>query len=100
MRDCRYVNGVKLHTTNWSVEDGAKLFREKAFQEPANAFEESRRGTYNPTYLYYTLGKLQIQELRDDYLKRKPGSTLRQFHDAFVAQGSIPLPLVREILFR
>jgi hypothetical protein len=100
LRDCRYVNGIKLHTAGWTVEDGARLFREKAAQEAANAYEESRRGTYNPTYLYYTLGKLEILGLRDEYLRRKPGSSLRQFHNAFVAQGSLPIPLVRELLFR
>ena len=100
LRDCRYVVGIKLHTEGWTVEQGAKLFVEKGFQEPANAFEESRRGAYNPTYLYYTLGKLQIQDLRDEYLKKKPGSTLRDFHDAFVSQGSMPVALVREVLFR
>ena len=100
LRDCRYVNGIKLHTEGWTVEQGARLFVEKGFQEPANAYEESRRGAYNPTYLYYTLGKLQIQELRDEYLKKKPGSTLRDFHDAFVSQGSMPIALVREVFFR
>ena len=59
--------GVKLHTAGWTVEQGAKLFVEQGFQEPANAYEEARRGAYNPTYLYYTLGKIQIQELRDEY---------------------------------
>ena len=68
-------------------------------QEPANAYEESRRGAYNPTYLYYTLGKLEIQKLRDEYMQKK-GGTLQQFHDAFVAQGGLPIPLVRKILFR
>ena len=99
LRDCRYVVGVKLHTEGLSVEDGAKIFVEKGFQEPANAFEESRRGAYNPTYLYYTFGKLQIQELRDEYEKRKGGG-LRAFHDAFVAQGGLPIGLVRRLLFR
>jgi hypothetical protein len=99
LRDCRYVVGVKLHTQGMTVEDGAKIFVEKGFQEPANAYEEARRGAYNPTYLYYTLGKLQIQELRDEYRKAK-NATLRQFHDAFVAQGALPIPLVRRLLFR
>ena len=99
LRDCRYVVGIKLHTAGWSVERGAKLFEEKSFQEPANAFEEARRGAYNPTYLYYTLGKLQIQELRDEYRKIKGGS-LRDFHDIFVQQGGLPIALVRQILFR
>ncbi|GAC1447749.1 MAG: DUF885 domain-containing protein [Isosphaeraceae bacterium] len=98
LRDCRYVTGIKLHTHGWTVEEGAKLFLEKAFQEPSNAYEEARRGAYNPTYLYYTLGKLQIQELRDDYLAKIKDATLRQFHDAFVAQGGLPIVLVRKLL--
>jgi len=98
LRDCRYVAGIKLHTEGWTVERAAKeLFEEKCFQEPANAFEEARRGTYNPTYLYYTLGKIQVQQLRDEYLQEK-GATLKQFHDAFVSQGALPIPLVRRIL--
>jgi len=99
LRDCRYVVGIKLHTQGMTVEDGAKIFVEKGFQEPANGFEEARRGSYNPTYLYYTLGKLEIQKLRDEYMQKK-GATLQQFHDAFVAQGGLPIPLVRRILFR
>jgi uncharacterized protein (DUF885 family) len=82
-----------------TVEDGAKVFVEKAFQEPANAYEEARRGAYNPTYLYYTLGKLEIQKLRDEYMQEKHAS-LKQFHDVFVAQGGLPIPLVRKILFQ
>ena len=97
LRDCRYVTGVQLHTAGWTVEDGAKLFREQCFQEPANAFEEARRGTYNPTYLYYTLGKLEIQELARDYLAAKH-ATLKEFHNAFVVQGALPIPMVRKIL--
>ena len=99
LRDCRYVVGIKLHTQGMTVEEGARVFVEKGFQEPANAYEESRRGAYNPTYLYYTLGKLLIQELRDEYRSRT-GASLKQFHDAFVAQGGLPIPLVRRILFR
>ncbi|HEX9687543.1 MAG TPA: DUF885 family protein, partial [Thermoanaerobaculia bacterium] len=77
----------------------ARVFVEKSFQESSTAYEEARRGAYNPTYLYYTLGKLQIQELRDEY-RSKTGASLKQFHDAFVAQGGLPIPLVRRILFR
>jgi hypothetical protein len=99
LRDCRYVVGIKLHTRGMTVEEGAKVFVERGFQEPANGYEEARRGAYDPTYLYYTLGKLEIQELRDEY-RSKTGATLRQFHDAFVAQGGIPIPLVRRLLFR
>ncbi len=99
LRDARYVVGIKLHTQGWTVEQGAKFFEEKAFQEPANAYEESRRGAYNPTYLYYTLGKLQIYKLRDDYKKAKGAAySLQGFHDEFLKQGSIPIKAVRRIL--
>jgi hypothetical protein len=98
VRDCRYVVGVRLHTKGMTVEEGAKLFVEQCFQEPAVAYVEARRGTFNPTYLYYTLGKLEIQELAAEYMKK--GATLKQFHDAFVAQGTLPIPLVRQILLR
>jgi uncharacterized protein (DUF885 family) len=99
LRDCRYVVGIKLHTEGWTVEQGARLFVDKGFQEPANGYEEARRGTYNPTYLYYTYGKLEIQKLRDDFLAKK-GGTLRDFHDAFVVQGGLPLPSMRQLLLR
>jgi uncharacterized protein (DUF885 family) len=99
VRDCRYVAGIKLHTAGWTVEQAAKLFEEKSFSEPANSLEEARRGTYNPTYLYYTYGKLEIQALAAEY-RTKKGGTLREFHDAFVRQGGLPIPLVRRMLFR
>jgi len=97
VRDCRFVTGIKLHTAGWTVEQGAKLCEEKGFMEPANAFEEARRGTFDPTYLYYTLGKLEILKLRDEY-RQKTGASLKQFHDTFIAQGPLPIPLVRKAL--
>lgn len=99
LRDCRYVVGIKLHTQGMTVEQGATVFVEKGFQEPANGFEESRRGAFNPTYLYYTLGKLEIQKLRDEY-RKTTGASLKQFHDIFVAQGGLPIPLVRKLILR
>jgi uncharacterized protein (DUF885 family) len=98
LRDCRYVVGIQLHTTTMTVEQGAERFVKECFQTPANAYEEARRGTYDPTYLVYTYGKLQIYELRREYLSQK-GGTLRQFHDAFLAQGGVPIRLVRKLLF-
>lgn len=99
LRDVRYVAGIKLHTQGWTVEEATKLFMEKAFQPKAVAFEEARRGTYNPTYLYYTLGKLQLLRLREDYKKAKGNAfQLAEFHEQFVKQGGIPIRLIREIL--
>ncbi|HZX40756.1 MAG TPA: DUF885 domain-containing protein, partial [Myxococcaceae bacterium] len=98
LRDCRFVVGIQLHTTTLTVEQGAERFVKECFQAPANAYEEARRGTYDPTYLYYTYGKLQIYDLRREYLSQK-GGTLREFHDAFLAQGVLPIRLVRKLLF-
>jgi hypothetical protein len=85
VRDCRYVVGIKLHTQGMRVEDAAKCFVEQGFAEPANGYEEARRGAYNPTYLYYTRAK------GDAY-------TLKGFHDAFLKEGGAPLPLMRRLL--
>lgn len=99
LRDCRYVVGIKLHTEGMTVAEGAKFFEEQGFQEPSTAFEECRRGTYNPTYLYYTLGKLQVLKLREDYRKAKGKDfKLETFHNDFVRQGGIPVKLIRRIL--
>jgi uncharacterized protein (DUF885 family) len=100
LRDCRWVVGIKEHTQGLSVQDGAKqYFTDRCFQQPANAYEEARRGAYDPTYLYYTLGKLEIYKLRADYRKAKGSAfTLREFHDQFVQQGGVPIPLIRRIL--
>jgi hypothetical protein len=99
IRDCRYVVGIKLHTQGMSIEDGAKCFMEQAFQEASNAYAESRRGAYDSTYLYYTLGKLKIYELRAEY-KRVMGAaySFQGFHDVFMKQGPLPLKLLRQIL--
>ncbi|HMI55471.1 MAG TPA: DUF885 domain-containing protein [Gemmatimonadaceae bacterium] len=100
LRDCRWVVGMKEHTEGMSVQAGAtNYFTKKCFQQPANAYEESRRGAYNPTYLYYTLGKLQIYKLRSDYQKARGANySLREFHDAFVKQGFPPIKMVRRVL--
>jgi uncharacterized protein (DUF885 family) len=98
-RDCRYVVGIKLHTQGMTVEEGTAYFMKEGFQDQSPSFAEARRGTYNPTYLYYTLGKLQIYKLRDDY-RRAQGTnfSLEKFHNEFVRQGGIPIKLIRRIL--
>ena len=99
LRDCRYVVGIKLHTQGMTVEEGAKDFETEGFQEPSTAYEEARRGAYNPTYLYYTLGKLMIYKLRADYQRAKGNAfRLETFHNDFVRQGGLPLKLIRRIL--
>ncbi len=99
LRDCRFVVGIKLHTQGMTVEQGAKFFEKEGYQEAATAFEEARRGAYNPTYLYYTLGKLQIYKLREDYHRAKGKDyQLERFHNEFVKQGGLPIKLIRRIL--
>jgi uncharacterized protein (DUF885 family) len=97
LRDCRYVVAIKMHTRGMTVDEATRFFVEQGFQEEANAREEAMRGTYDPMYLAYTMGKLQIQALRDEYLATT-GRDLRSFHDAFVAQGGLPVAFIRKLI--
>ena len=99
LRECRYVVGVKLHTAGWTIKQAERLFETQCFQPPAVALEESMRGTQDPMYGYYTLGKLMILKLREDY-RKKMGSayTLEKFHDALLSHGDPPLPLLRPFI--
>lgn len=99
LRDCRYVVGIRIHTKGMTIEEGTRLFMDRGFSEREVALEETRRGAYDPTYLYYTLGKLMIYKMRDDYRKAKgSGYSLEGFHNEFVRQGGLPLPLMRRIM--
>jgi uncharacterized protein (DUF885 family) len=72
------------------------MFAEQAMSDPGNARQQASRGTYDPAYLNYTLGKLMIRKLRSDWLAKRSGkSTLHDFHDAFLSYGGPPIPLVR-----
>jgi uncharacterized protein (DUF885 family) len=97
LRDCRYVVAIKMHTQGMTVAQATRVFVEQGFQEEANAHEEALRGTYDPMYLAYTMGKLQIQALRDRYLART-GRDLRAFNDAFVAQGGLPVAFIERLI--
>jgi uncharacterized protein (DUF885 family) len=99
LRECRYIAGVKLHTDGMTLEQAEELFTGQCFQTPQVAEEESLRGTQDPMYGYYTLGKLMILKLRDDY-QRKVGSefTLQRFHDELLSRGDPPIPLLRPFI--
>jgi uncharacterized protein (DUF885 family) len=99
LRECRYIVGVKLHTQGMTLEQAEKLFTGQCFQTPQVAVEESLRGTQDPMYGYYTLGKLMILKLRSDY-KKKMGSafTLEKFHDELLSRGDPPIPLLRPFI--
>jgi hypothetical protein len=97
-RDVRYVSAIGLHTKGMSVAESEKLFLESALIDPGNARQQSLRGTYDPAYLNYTLGKLMILKLRADWMARHGNKgSLRQFHDEFLSFSG-PVPLVRRLM--
>lgn len=98
LRNCRYVSSIKMHTAGWSWEDATRFFVENAFLDRLPAEREAKRGTWDPGYLNYTLGKLMIKKLRSDYLAANADATLREFHDVLLSLGAPPLGLAREHL--
>jgi uncharacterized protein (DUF885 family) len=99
VRLARFVVAIRLHCEDLSVEQGMRFFRDEAFLEEATARREAERGTFDPTYLVYSVGKLMMLKLRRDY-KEQQGSkySLRNFHDAVLAQGSAPFWAHRRLL--
>jgi len=96
MRDARFLSAIGLHTGSMTVAESEKMFRESAFADPGNARQQAARGTFDPAYLNYTMGKLMIRKLRDDWTATRGGrSAWRQFHDEFLSFGGPPIPLVR-----
>jgi len=98
LRDCRYVASIRMHTGGWTWEDATRFFMESALLDRLPAEREAKRGTWDPGYLNYTLGKLMVKKLRADWLDRHRGARLREFHDALLGLGAPPLGLVREHL--
>jgi len=105
LRDARFVNSIKLHTGEgepggkWTLEQAEDFFVKEGYQTRAIADVETKRGTGDPTYLYYTLGKLEIMKLREDY-KKKMGAayTIQGFHDNFMRQGFAPIKVIRKAM--
>ncbi|MGE5244563.1 MAG: DUF885 domain-containing protein [Betaproteobacteria bacterium] len=99
LRDVRFIVGIRLHTQGMTVDEATKLFETEGHQPHPVAVSEAKRGTADPLYGYYTMGKLMILKLRDDY-KAKQGAayTLQGFHDAFIRLGPLPLPLIRKAM--
>jgi uncharacterized protein (DUF885 family) len=97
LRDARFLSSIGLHTRGWSVEDSKRFFMEQAFQSEGTAIQQAARGTYDPAYLNYTMGKLMIKRLRDDWTASRGGrAAWREFHDTFLGYGGPPIPLVRQ----
>jgi len=99
LRDARYIVGISMHTGKMTFDEAVQFFQKEGYQTQATAEVETKRGTSDPTYLVYTIGKLEIMKLRADY-KEKKGSafSLQEFHDTFLKQGFPPIKIVRQAM--
>jgi len=101
VRNCRYLCSIWMHTQDMSVADAASFFQDYAYMGELPARREAMRGTFDPGYLNYTLGKLMILKLRDDYRREQgPAYSLKGFHDRLLSYGAPPLPLVRHLMLQ
>jgi uncharacterized protein (DUF885 family) len=99
IRLCRFVVGLRLHCEDLSVEQGVRFFRDEAYLEEAAARREAERGTFDPSYVLYSLGKLMVLKLREDYKAGVAAKfTLREFHDRLLGNGTVPLWLHRNLM--
>jgi hypothetical protein len=107
LRNVRLLSAIGLHTQGMSVAQSEKMFKEQAFQDPGNARQQAARGTYDPAYLNYTLGKLMIKKLRADWIAKHAGAAggtpddqaqWHDFHDQFLSYGGPSIPLLRKEL--
>jgi uncharacterized protein (DUF885 family) len=99
LRNVRYIVGIEMHTGKMSFEQAVEFFVKEGYQSRAVAATETKRGTSDPTYLVYTLGKLEILKLRHDY-QQKMGAkfNLQEFHDQFLKQGFPPVKIIRKAM--
>ena len=99
IRLCRCIVGIRLHCEDMSVEQAVRVFREEAFLEEASARREAERGTFDPSYILYSAGKLMLLKLREDYKARAGGKfSLREFHDTLLGNGTVPIWLHRSLM--
>ena len=95
-RDCRYLSAILMHTGRMTVDQSRNMFMRQCYQDEGNARQQAARGTYDPAYLNYTLGKLMIRRLREDWTAtRGDRKAWKAFHDQFLSYGGPPIPLVR-----
>jgi uncharacterized protein (DUF885 family) len=97
LRDCRFLVSIGLHCRGMTMEDAVHTFVEKGFQSELPAQREAIRGTFDPLYLNYTLGKLLIYEVRRK-AEQQPGFSAKAFHDRFLNCGNLPIPLIAELV--
>jgi len=101
LRICRLCVSIKMHCQGMSVEEGTKFFQDNCYYEQKTARQEAIRGAYDPEYLYYTLGKLEVLKLREDYRKQEGAKfTLEKFHNEMLRHGAPPIRLLREVMLK
>ena len=101
LRICRLCVSIKMHCHGMTVADATKFFQDNCYYEEKPARQEAMRGTFDPGYLFYTLGKLQLLKLRRDFEKQEGANySLKKFHDAVCDHGQAPVRLLREALLR
>ena len=99
LRNVRFLSAIGMHTKGMSVEESRKMFLEQGFQDEGSAEQQAERGTFDPAYLNYTMGKLMIRKLREDWTATRGGrNAWKQFHDEFLKYGGPPIPLVRKAM--
>lgn len=99
LRVCRLIASIKMHTQGWTIDQATAFFSANCYYPEAPARSEANRGTYDPGYLLYTLGKLQFFKLRDD-LKAQQGNSYstKEFHNTVLRYGMPQVRLLRERL--
>ncbi|OFX06017.1 MAG: hypothetical protein A3E78_01460 [Alphaproteobacteria bacterium RIFCSPHIGHO2_12_FULL_63_12] len=105
LRDCRYLSAIGLHARGMTVQQSYDMFRNECYQDAGNSTQQSARGTYDPAYLNYTMGKLMIRRLRADWTAQNfPAGGERagwkEFHDEFLSYGGPPIPMVRKAMMK
>lgn len=99
LRNVRFLSAIGLHTKGMTVADSKKMFIEEGLQDEGSAEQQANRGTFDPAYLNYTMGKLMIKKLREDWCASRGGrNAWKQFHDAFLSYGGPPIPMVRKAM--
>ena len=99
LRDCRYLSAIGMHARGLTQAQSLQMFRTQCYQDEGNSRQQAARGTYDPAYLNYTMGKLMIKRLRDDWIAAHPQpNALKAFHDQFLSYGGPPIPLVRQAM--
>ncbi|MBT8061329.1 MAG: DUF885 domain-containing protein [Gammaproteobacteria bacterium] len=97
LRNARFIASMGMHTRGWSVDEAKEFFMVEGFQDEGNSIQQAARGTYDPAYLNYTMGKLMIMKLREDWTATRGGrDAWKAFHDEFLSYGGPPVPLVRQ----